>query len=225
MKKYKITRTDLADSQLRESILYIAEVYGPDTALAKLDEIEKVKSANDYMNLAETRTGEIRDYLKSATNKTLKNERKISVRIKRAVLSAINNKSYGNYASNEGVFEGSGADYHMDIDKIKIIKYENQLEKSKNYVYPVGAKKPNSMMSVLVVQAIIFGLFWGLCTKFIPKIRGNEYSSFFEGFLYGAIPFLVAVFLPNEIHSWLAFGFWLGILPLIEGVVAGRNAE
>lgn len=41
MKKYKITRTDLADSQLRESILYIAEVYGPDTALAKLDEIEK----------------------------------------------------------------------------------------------------------------------------------------------------------------------------------------
>ena len=41
MKKYKITRTDLADSQLRETILYIAEVYGPDTALAKLDEIEK----------------------------------------------------------------------------------------------------------------------------------------------------------------------------------------
>ena len=41
MKKYKIIRTDLADSQLRESILYIAEVYGQDTALEKLEEIEK----------------------------------------------------------------------------------------------------------------------------------------------------------------------------------------
>ena len=41
MKKYKIIRTDLADSQLRETILYIAEVYGQATALEKLDEIEK----------------------------------------------------------------------------------------------------------------------------------------------------------------------------------------
>ena len=41
MKKYKIIRTDLADSQLRETILYLAEVYGKDTALEKLDEIEK----------------------------------------------------------------------------------------------------------------------------------------------------------------------------------------
>ena len=41
MKKYNIIRTDLADSQLRETILYIAETYGQDTALKKLDEIEK----------------------------------------------------------------------------------------------------------------------------------------------------------------------------------------
>jgi toxin ParE1/3/4 len=41
MKNYNIVRTDLADSQLRETILYIAETYGKDTALKKLDEIEK----------------------------------------------------------------------------------------------------------------------------------------------------------------------------------------
>lgn len=40
MSKYKILRTDLADSQLRQIILYIAENWGTDVALKKLNEIE-----------------------------------------------------------------------------------------------------------------------------------------------------------------------------------------
>lgn len=195
----------------------------PDTEFIELDDINSIKSANDYLDLAKTRTSEIRDYLKSATKKTSKNERRISSRIKRAVLSAINNKSYGDYATNEGVFEDSGEEYHVDIDKIKIIKFEDQIEKRKNYTYPIGAKAQESVRILLIVQLVIFGIFWGLCTKLIPKLFGNEYSSFFKGFLYGAIPFLLAIFLTNEIHSWLAYGFWLGILPVIEGIILGMN--
>ena len=194
-----------------------------DTEFIELDDINSIKSANDYLDLAKTRTSEIRDYLKSATKKTSKSERRISSRIKRAVLSAINNKSYGDYAPNEGVFEDSGEEYHVDIDKIKIIKFEDQIEKRKNYTYPIGAKAQESVRILLIVQLVIFGIFWGLCTKLIPKLFGNEYSSFFKGFLYGAIPFLLAIFLTNEIHSWLAYGFWLGILPVIEGIILGMN--
>lgn len=40
MSMYKILRTDTADSQLRQIILYIAENWGADVALKKLDEIE-----------------------------------------------------------------------------------------------------------------------------------------------------------------------------------------
>ncbi len=40
MSMYKILRTDTADSQLRQVILYIAENWGSDVALTKLDEIE-----------------------------------------------------------------------------------------------------------------------------------------------------------------------------------------
>ena len=40
MSMYKILRTDTADSQLRQIILYIAETWGSDVALTKLDEIE-----------------------------------------------------------------------------------------------------------------------------------------------------------------------------------------
>lgn len=206
-------------------ILDYESKHDPDTKFIELDEINSIKSANDYLNLAKTRTGEIRDYLKSATKKTSKNERRISSRIKRAVLSAINNKSYGDYATNEGVFEDSGEEYHVDIDKIKIIKFEDQIEKRKNYTYPIGAKAQESVRILLIVQLVIFGIFWGLCTKFIPKLFGNEYSSFFKGFLYGAIPFLLAIFLTNEIHSWLAYGFWLGILPVIEAIILGRDSK
>lgn len=40
MSTYKILRTDTADSQLRQIILYIAENWGADVALKKLEEIE-----------------------------------------------------------------------------------------------------------------------------------------------------------------------------------------
>lgn len=41
MNKYTILRTESADFQLKEQILYIADVFGVDTALQKLEEIEK----------------------------------------------------------------------------------------------------------------------------------------------------------------------------------------
>ena len=41
MAKYKVFRTDTADSHLRKIILYIAENFGNSVALEKLDEIEK----------------------------------------------------------------------------------------------------------------------------------------------------------------------------------------
>ncbi len=39
--KYKIFRTDVADSQIRSIILYIAEKFGKEIALQKLDDLEK----------------------------------------------------------------------------------------------------------------------------------------------------------------------------------------
>lgn len=39
--KYDIIRTDVADSQIRSIILYVAEKFGNDVALQKLDDLEK----------------------------------------------------------------------------------------------------------------------------------------------------------------------------------------
>lgn len=39
--KYNVIRTDVADSQIRKIILFIAEKFGNEVALKKLDELEK----------------------------------------------------------------------------------------------------------------------------------------------------------------------------------------
>lgn len=39
--KYSVIRTDVADSQIRNIILYIAEKFGNDAALEKLENLEK----------------------------------------------------------------------------------------------------------------------------------------------------------------------------------------
>ena len=39
--KYEIIRTDLADSQVRSIILYVAEKFGNDVALQKLNDLEE----------------------------------------------------------------------------------------------------------------------------------------------------------------------------------------
>ena len=39
--KYKVIRTDTADSLIRKIILYVAQKFGAETALKKLDELEK----------------------------------------------------------------------------------------------------------------------------------------------------------------------------------------
>ena len=46
--KYKVIRTDTADSLIRRIVLYIAENFGNNVALEKLDELEK-----SIMNLAD----------------------------------------------------------------------------------------------------------------------------------------------------------------------------
>ena len=46
--KYKIIRTDTADSLIRKNILYVAENFGNDVALEKIDELEK-----DIMSLGD----------------------------------------------------------------------------------------------------------------------------------------------------------------------------
>lgn len=46
--KYKIIRTDTADSLIRKIILYVAENFGNDVAMEKLDELEK-----DIMSLGD----------------------------------------------------------------------------------------------------------------------------------------------------------------------------
>ncbi|WP_035764951.1 type II toxin-antitoxin system RelE/ParE family toxin [Butyrivibrio sp. NC2002] len=46
--KYKMIRTDTADSLIRKIILYVAENFGNDVALEKLDELEK-----DIMSLGD----------------------------------------------------------------------------------------------------------------------------------------------------------------------------
>lgn len=55
MSTYKILRTDTADSQLRQIMLYIAENWGADAALEKLDEIEhqiRILEKNPYIGSA-----------------------------------------------------------------------------------------------------------------------------------------------------------------------------
>lgn len=50
--KYSVIRTDTADSLIRKIILYVAENFGEDVALEKLDEMEKVIMSlgdNPYM--------------------------------------------------------------------------------------------------------------------------------------------------------------------------------
>lgn len=39
--KYNVIRTDVADSQIRNLILYIAEKFGSDVALKKINDLEK----------------------------------------------------------------------------------------------------------------------------------------------------------------------------------------
>lgn len=39
--KYKVVRTDVADSQIRSIVLYVAEKFGNDIALEKLNALEK----------------------------------------------------------------------------------------------------------------------------------------------------------------------------------------
>lgn len=39
--KYKVVRTDTADSLIRKIVLYVAENFGPETALEKLDYLEE----------------------------------------------------------------------------------------------------------------------------------------------------------------------------------------
>ena len=40
--KYEVIRTDTADSLIRKIVLYVAENFGPDVALEKLDNLEEV---------------------------------------------------------------------------------------------------------------------------------------------------------------------------------------
>ena len=50
--KYEIVRTDVADSGLRKIILGIAQNFGPDVALQKLDDIEEsILALGDNPNL------------------------------------------------------------------------------------------------------------------------------------------------------------------------------
>ncbi|NSJ28591.1 type II toxin-antitoxin system RelE/ParE family toxin [Blautia glucerasea] len=50
--KYNIVRTDTADAGLRKIILYIAQNFGNDVALKKLDEIEdRIQQLGDNPNL------------------------------------------------------------------------------------------------------------------------------------------------------------------------------
>ena len=52
--KYKILRTDKADALIRNIILYIAETFGKDVALTKLDEMETaIQSLGDNPYLGE----------------------------------------------------------------------------------------------------------------------------------------------------------------------------
>ncbi len=50
--KYKVIRTDTADSLIRRIVLFVAENFGNDVALEKLDELEKAimeLSKNPYL--------------------------------------------------------------------------------------------------------------------------------------------------------------------------------
>lgn len=50
--KYDIVRTDVADAQIRSIILYVAEKFGNDVALEKLNELEKsILALGDDPNL------------------------------------------------------------------------------------------------------------------------------------------------------------------------------
>ena len=59
--KYKIVRTDTADAGLRKIVLYIAQNFGNDMALKKLDEIEdRIQQLGDNVRVRENRPLRVR---------------------------------------------------------------------------------------------------------------------------------------------------------------------
>lgn len=50
--KYNVVRTDVADAQIRSIILFVAEKFGRDVALEKLDDLEKsILALSDNPNI------------------------------------------------------------------------------------------------------------------------------------------------------------------------------
>ena len=55
--KYKVIRTDTADSLIRRIVLYVAENFGTDIALKKLDYLEKAITQTSHLKNAVTADG------------------------------------------------------------------------------------------------------------------------------------------------------------------------
>lgn len=191
------------------------------TLFIKPGNLQKLAGSHDYLNYAEIRSEEIRDWLTLETQKTIKNERKLSTIIKRCVLSALSYNADGEYASNEAVLKAQGKTYNCEMKEIMVVKSGSVLVKR----YPCKDKTESSIYILLFVQILMCGTFWGFMNKIVPKMFGYDYSTFLKGCIYGCVPFMLAVLLKGEIHSWLSVGFWMGILPMVEGIILGICAR
>ncbi|MCR5629937.1 hypothetical protein [Eubacterium sp.] len=175
--------------------------------------LEAVKNNSDYLNYAEKRTNEIEKYLTKLSNQTEKREKRDSTKIKRIFLE-IFNENNNKLAPNEMEYKVHNV-YHMVNDR------GEEKENKEENIYIIGYVTGNEggMFIRLFFQMIIFGAMWGLLSKFVPRLFGCKNTSFCEGAIYGAMPFFVAIVQNSVSHSYLEYGFWLGCIPMIKGMI------
>ena len=115
------------------------------------------------------------------------------------------------------------------VRKFIIVDDKNEIITSyKNMCVIEAGHDENSKYSIfgfLYLQMILFGIAWGLLGKFIPKLLGYKEMGFLEGMIFGGIPFFVATFIENDIHTWLSWAFLLGSLPMIEGILVALKIK
>lgn len=176
-----------------------------------------IKKHSDYLDYEVNRKNEIYDCLRKLSNKTAKKEKKYGTKIKRAIVRLFN-EDHDELAPNELEYNGysiatnfidENGEFGDGFENIHII-----LENPKRNTYMLD-----------FFQMVILGVVWGLLSKVVPRLFGYKNSSFGEGMIYGAMPFLIAIFQIGVSHAYLEYAFLLGIVPMIKGILLGSAGK
>lgn len=178
--------------------------------------MEEIKKHSDYLDYEVNRRHEINKYLIKLSHKTAKNEKKLSTKIKRKVFSLFN-ENHDELAPDEVGYVGNTIVNHYTNENDEV---EGELENI-NIILESSKEKDGSVFLVDFFQMVILGGAWGLLSKVVPRLFGYKNSSFGEGMIYGAMPFLIAIFQIGVSHAYLEYAFLLGIVPMIKGILLG----